>query len=310
MKIQTTYACINTSINCTTSKTFRLNSFSKERLFDATNENLKCLRKILEFNVKNEIKFFRIGSGLVPFASHPKAKNINWENKFKKEFEELGKFIKKNDLRITMHPDQFVVLNSPNDKVVENSVKEISYHARVLDLMKLDGKNKIEIHIGGVYGDKEESVKRFIKNFRKLSKKIKKRIAIENDGPLYGISDCLKISKKIKTPVIFDIFHQEVFLKSGGKEKKSLKTLIVESGRTWKKKDGVQILHYSNQSKEKRKGAHSEKIDSKKFREFILFLKKNFKNAKFDVILEVKNKEKSVFMAQNIIKNIYCGKDE
>ncbi len=303
MKVQVAYACINTSLNCTTSKTFRLASFSKEKLWEAIRENFRCLEEILKFNLNNGIRFFRIGSGLVPFASHPLAQGIGWEEEFKDHFKRIGKYIKENHLRVTMHPDQFVVLNSLSEKVVQNSVQELLYHAKVLDLMQLDEQNKIEIHVGGVYGNKKESAERFIKNFKKLPRAIKKRIAIENDGPLYGISDCLEISKRIEVPVIFDIFHQEVFLKAGGKERKSLERLLAEAKKTWKKKDGAQILHYSNQAIGKRVGAHSEKINLKKFREFVLFLNKNFKKGSLDIILEVKNKEKSVLATQKAIKD-------
>jgi UV DNA damage endonuclease len=52
-----------------------------------------------------------------------------------------------------MHPDQFVVLNSPNEKIVQNSINELTYHCRILDMMRLDETAKVQIHIGGVYGD-------------------------------------------------------------------------------------------------------------------------------------------------------------
>ncbi|HEY0579978.1 MAG TPA: hypothetical protein VGC75_04665, partial [Candidatus Nitrosocosmicus sp.] len=83
--------------------------------------NLNHLYKILKFNLENNILFFRISSDLIPFASHPVCQ-FDWDSYFNSEFEEIGKFVTKNKMRISMHPDQFVILNSNSEKIVQNSV--------------------------------------------------------------------------------------------------------------------------------------------------------------------------------------------
>ncbi|MFX1239573.1 MAG: UV DNA damage repair endonuclease UvsE, partial [Promethearchaeota archaeon] len=147
------YPCININLNCRSSRTFRLKSYSEKRLVETIENNLNCLEKILKFNYENGILFFRITSDLIPFASHP-IMSFDWQNHFKNKFKLIGSYIKESDMRITMHPGQYTVLNSINLNVVSNSIEELKYHAEVLDLLELDSSAKIITHIGGVYGNK------------------------------------------------------------------------------------------------------------------------------------------------------------
>jgi UV DNA damage endonuclease len=287
------YACINTQIDCTSNSTFRLSSYSEEKLKETIKKNIDCLRKILQFNLEHNILFFRIGSEFIPFASH-KINKFDWVKYFKKEFVEIGNFAKKNNMRLTMHPGQYTVLNSPRDDVVNNAIKDLEYHCKVLDAMNLDDTCKIKIHIGGIYGDKKAAIKRFIFNYKKLPSFVKKRLVIENDDKSYSLKDCLEISSKINIPVVFDFFHHEC-LNNGESNVEGLKLAM----KTWQKKDGKIITHYSNQKKNGRKGSHSETIDLKEFEKFL----KEIKDFDVDIMLEVKDKEQSVLNYKNIRKN-------
>src|SRR5215213_4756723 len=140
------YPCINTSIQRHHTSTFRLASYSEMRLIQTVSDNLAHLEKILKFNVENRLLFFRISSDLIPFASHPICK-FSWYKFFQSEFKQIGDYIKKHSIRITMHPDQFVILNSPDNKIVENSINELKYHCKVLDTMCLDDTAKVQIHV-------------------------------------------------------------------------------------------------------------------------------------------------------------------
>ncbi len=286
------YACINTEINCTSNKTFRLKSYSEEKLIETIKENLTCLKRILEFNLENNILLFRIGSELIPFAAHSINK-FNWMMYFKKEFEELGKFAKKNNMRLTMHPGQYTILNSPREEVVFNAVKDLEYHCNVLDAMNLDETCKVTIHIGGIYGDQKAAMGRFISNYKKLPSFVRKRLIIENDDKSYSLKDCLKISSELDIPVVFDFFHHAC-LNNSEYEVIALKNAM----KTWKKKDGLPLTHYSEQKKGGRKGSHSETID---LIEFANFLKK-VNGLDFDVELEVKDKEQSVLKVYTGLK--------
>jgi UV DNA damage endonuclease len=118
------YPCINNSISRKTASTFRLASYSESRMIQTIKDNLIHLNQILKYNVKNDLLFFRISSDLIPFASHPICK-LAWHNFFQYELEQIGDYIKKYNIRISMYPDQFVVLNSPNEKTVQRLVVEL-----------------------------------------------------------------------------------------------------------------------------------------------------------------------------------------
>ncbi|KPK32281.1 MAG: UV damage repair endonuclease UvdE [Chlamydiae bacterium SM23_39] len=281
------YPCINRTIGCTPNKTFRLASYSEKILKEKIKQNLDCLKKTLEFNVKNNLLFFRIGSGLVPFASHPIC-IFNWQRYFKKYFLEIGEYIKKNGFRISMHPDQFVLINSLKRDVIKKSIKELNYHCDVLNLMDLDESAKVQIHVGGVYKNKNASLNRFINNYKRLNKKIKKRLVIENDHMNFSFKDCLWINKKIDIPIVFDVFHHECL-----NNNEKVRETVIRAKKTWKKKDGVLMVDYSNQKVGARKGSHEENINLKKFKKFLRIAR----NIDFDIMLEIKDKEKSALKA-------------
>lgn len=291
------YACINTSLDCTTNSGFILKNYSEDNLKEKVKENLNCLQKILEYNVSKNIYFFRIGSGLIPFASHPVNK-FNWQNYFKKDFERIGKFIKENNIRVSMHPGQYTILNSPDPEIVSKSVKDILYHTEVLDLMKLDKSAKVQIHVGGVYGDKEKAKERFVKNYKKLPQKIKNRLAVENDDSLYSTKDCLDISNQIKIPVIFDVLHHR--LNNNGEK---IEDLIFEIIKSWKKEDGIPMVDYSSHKRGGRSGSHSQTINLIAFKNFL----KEIKGNKIDVMFEVKDKNISAEKAVKLLSKLNSG---
>ncbi|MFB5600925.1 MAG: UV DNA damage repair endonuclease UvsE [Nitrososphaeraceae archaeon] len=290
------YPCINHSIGKKTVSTFRLSSYTEERLIKCIRYNLDTLHSILKYNVDHGLMFFRISSDLVPFASHPIC-TFNWKEYFKCEFNDIGKFIMNNNMRISMHPDQFVLINARNTNIIQNSIKELEYHAEILNLMNLDSSAKIQIHVGGIYGEKQISKKRFILNYNNLlSDNVKKRLVIENDDHLYNVKDCLEIHGDIQIPIILDTFHHECYA-----DGINLIDAFKKVEHTWENsKDGVMMIDYSSQEQNQRKGKHSSTLDSQKFLKFILST--NFLD--FDIMLEIKDKEKSAIKARNLVDQI------
>jgi len=283
------YPCINRTIDCNANSTFRLKSYSETRLKDSIENNLDCLRRILQFNFEHKLLFFRISSDIVPFASHP-INSFNWQKYSQQEFGDIGEFITKNRMRISMHPDQFTLINSSKNEIFERSKKELKYHAEILDLMKMGTSAKIQIHVGGAYGNKKESIERFATRFSELDDAIIRRLVIENDDRLYDLNDCLKINALTQIPIIFDVFHHKL----NNSAAQSTEECFQLFTKTWnEKRDGIPMVDYSSQKTNGSPRQHSETID---IEDFALFLKQT-NPFDFDVMLEIKDKEKSAFKA-------------
>ena len=287
MPVKIGYPCINYSVPCRSNRTFRLASYSKERVITTVRGNLACLHSVLEYNAINGILFFRISSDIIPFASHPVC-TFDWQHEFGEEFCALGDIIREHGMRISMHPDQFVLINALDPGIVERSVSELEYHAAVLDVMGLDESAKIQIHIGGVYGNRTASLARFVEHYRILPPAVQRRLVIENDDRSYTVKDCTKISRKTGVPVLFDSFHHEVN-SSGGTVADNLRIVSL----TWDGHDGVPMVDYSSQEPGKRRGNHAHTLNPNHFRQFL----QEIRGFDLDIMLEIKEKEKAASKA-------------
>lgn len=287
------YPCINRTVACQGNKTFRLKSYSPNRLIDTIQNNLTCLRKILTFNVSHNLLFFRITSDLIPFASHPIC-TYPWQTHFKETLHSLGDFITTHKIRISMHPDQFTLINSPHTDIFARSIKELSYHAQVLDLMKLDATHKIQIHVGGKYDDKKKSMQRFIHRYTQLPAPITKRLVIENDDRIYTPSDCLAIHQQTHIPILYDSFHHET-----NPDQHTLAEALTHIMNTWKPHDGLPMIDYSSQQPHMRKGKHAETINQSHFTNFL----QKSKPHNCDIMLEIKDKDISARKAVSIAQS-------
>jgi UV DNA damage endonuclease len=281
------YPCINRSIGCTSSRTFRLASYSDKRLVETVTQNLDCLERVLCWNADHGVGFFRITSDLVPFASHPVC-TYDWAGHFRDRFRSIGRLARRHRMRISMHPDQFVLINARDQAIVASSVRELEYHARVLDLMGLPASAKLQIHVGGVYGDKQASILRFAERYQRLPPAVKRRLVVENDDRSYTVSDCLEVNRLTGVPVLFDVFHHKV--NSSGE---SVRNALRICAATWHRADGPPMVDYSSQEPGQRRGRHAEHIDARDFRKFL----KAARGVECDLMLEIKDKESSALKA-------------
>ena len=284
---------MNRGIGCSPARTFRLRSYSEERLVETVESNLSCLLRILRFNVEHGIFFFRVTSDLVPFASHPVC-TFPWQTHFAERLKQIGGFIKRHRIRISMHPDQFTLINSLDKAIFRSSVRELIYHNQVLDLMALGPSAKIQIHVGGVYGDKAGSMKRFVDRYRTLDPGIRKRLVIENDDRSYGVADCLRIHGDTGVPILLDVLHHRVRNQS-----ESLRDVIEQAQGTWRRRDGLPMMDYSAQKPGGKPGQHAETVDLRHFRRFV----QETKPFDFDLMLEIKDKERSALRAVDALSH-------
>jgi UV DNA damage endonuclease len=283
------------STGCKPDKSFRLTSYNKEKLFSTVKSNLECILKTLEFNQRNELLYYRIAD-FIPFASHPVSLALKEIlDFFQDELDEIGAYIRKHSFRIAMHPGQYTILNSPRKEVVDNATKELLYNTLVLDRMGLNSTAKVQIHVGGVYGEKSTAIKRFIRNYLKMPSNIQNRLAIENDDRLFDLQDCLAIHKAIKIPVIFDVFHHSI--KNNNED---VVQAIQQAQETWEEAfDGILMLDWSSQQPESKAGKHANSIDISRFQAFIQ-LTRNFD---FDIMLEIRDKEQSALKAIKVLRD-------
>lgn len=285
------YACLTIGVRETGFKTCIMKNANEENLLSIINHNLEVLDNIIDYNVKNDIKLFRISSDIIPFGSSP-VNNLKWWDIFEEKLSFIGNKIKKSEMRVSMHPGQYTVLNSPTGDVVLSAVKDLEYHNVFLDSLKVNKENKIILHIGGVYGDKKLAIDRFSRNYILLNEKIKERLVIENDDKCFNIEDVLYISKKLQIPVIYDNLHNKVLPADKFKDDRYW---IKEVNKTWSNGNGPQKIHYSQQDKNKRAGAHSTSININEFVDFIRNL-----DPDIDIMLEAKDKNLSAVKCINV----------
>ena len=203
---------------------------------------------------------------------------------------EIGNIARQAGQRLTMHPGPFHCLASPNPKVVERTIIGLNKHSEQFNMMGYEPShyNKINIHVGGAYGDKESALNRFCKNFELLRDDTKKRLVVENDdSPTeYSVKDLYEgVYKRIGIPVTFDYFHHK-FNTGGQTEEEALKL----ASTTWP--EGItQCCHYSeSRRKEKldesiRPQAHSD----------IIYERINTYGLEPDIVIEAKLKEQAIF---------------
>lgn len=279
------YACLTVDVPGTAMRSCMMKNASEDKLYELIEANLQALEHILDYNRIHGIKLFRISSDLIPFGSSP-VNTLLWWDIFDRQFVHLGEKIKAYDIRVSMHPGQYTVLNSPEEEVVGRAIKDLLYHTKVLDCLRTGSESKIVLHIGGVYKDKLFAMERFCINYAKLDVSIKQRLVIENDDKSYNIADVLTIGTKLGVPVIFDNLHHEA---NPPEQSKSEIFWINECQKTWLKKDGIQKIHYSQQETGKKAGSHSNSIREEEFMDFYSRLQRE----DLDIMLEVKDKNQS-----------------
>ena len=204
------YACLNLDVFESNFKTLRLSSLSDEKLLVLIEHNLSALEAIVDYNIKHKIELFRITSSLIPFGSLH-VNQINWKVVFKDKLLIIKSKIVSSGMRISVHPGQFTVLNSLDENVVLSSILELEYHTDILESLGGTQESKMILHVGGVYGDKDLAIARFIDVYQnRLSERIKRHLVIENDDRLFTLLDVLNISGVINIPVIYDNLHHKI----------------------------------------------------------------------------------------------------
>ena len=161
-------------------------------------------------------------------------------------------------------------------------------HGDTFDMMNLSRTpyNKINIHIGGAYGDKEKSMERFCKNFERLPDSVKTRLTVENDdkASMYSVKDLMYLYERIGIPIVFD-YHHHKFCTGGLSEQEALELAI----STWPK-DIVPVVHYSESRSEEKL---DESIKAQAHSDLIKDTIQTY-GLDIDVVVEAKHKELAI----------------
>jgi UV DNA damage endonuclease len=189
-----------------------LSRFSRKEQLDYLSgiclHNAKSLLDALIYCEKNQILDFRINSQILPLKTHHdvgySTDELPGYETIIRTFQSCGKFCRDKNIRTTFHPDQFILLSSLTQSVVDNSIKELLYHAEVSEWVNAD---VINLHAGGAYGDKGQTLKRLSKQIENLPGSIRSRLTLENDDRIFTPHDLLPVCKDIGIPMVYDVHH-------------------------------------------------------------------------------------------------------
>ena len=283
------YACINMSMpGRTTNRTMRKSTLEQKGIAYQSQialQNASDLIYILEWNRLNGISFFRMSSDIIPWGNTIQLEDLPDYRKIAEELKKAGDFAAFHNMRLTMHPGPFTTLSSPSTNVVENGIKDLELHGKVMDLMGLSKTpyNKINIHMGGTHGDKIASMDRFCQNFYRLSKSVQNRLTIENDDKesMYTVSDLMYVHNLIRIPIVFDYHHHDC-----QKDPMPQEEALRIAAATWPK--GIRpVVHYSES---KALHENNSKIKVQAHSDYINQLP-NLYDIDADIMLECKAKE-------------------
>ena len=280
------YACINMGLHeegISSTRSMIKRTFLEKGIQYASQialANVTGLLKILQWNAGHGIKVFRVTSDLFPWASEYNIEALPDFADIRALLEEVGR----QPVRMSTHPGPFNKL-AGSGFTLANTIKDLDIHGQVFDLMGLPQSHmhKINIHVGGAYGDKVETAKRFAENMILLSQSAQKRLTVENDDKpgLYAVADLMPIHEATGIPIVFDYFHHK--LHSGGLTEEEA---FLKAYQTW---DVKPVFHYSSsrrntEDNNAKKEAHSDWVHEKI----------NTYGKDIDIILETKMKELSL----------------
>ncbi len=286
------YACINLSLEASTNSTTRLALIGdRERWLAPCQRNLQAMASILQFNGEHGLNF-RVGSQMVPFASHPSLPH-DWEALFATELRALGAAAREKGVRLSMHPGQYCIPGSPRSEVVESSLAELRYSARLLQILG-EEEGVVVVHMGGQYGDFEATRQRTIANLRG-EHDILRYLAFEHDDRIWPAHEVLPVCDQLGVPLIVDNLHYQML-----PGKLEWRSLLFEAIARWRGRRPK--FHLSSQAPGKRPGAHSDRIAEDDIRMFSEVVPCR----EYDLMVEAKDKEQAALEVQARLREWGC----
>jgi UV DNA damage endonuclease len=256
--------------------------------------SVERLEAIFDYLASVDIAMYRMTASLAPYATHPEMPQFRGQvEECAPELAALGDRARGAGLRLSMHPGQYVVLNSEDERVRSLAVADLDLQAALLDAMGMGPEAVVVLHVGGAAGGLDAGMDRFMEGFERLSDSAQRRLVIENDDRTYALAHVLDLHRRTGAPVVWDILHHHCNDPDGVPDREALELAL----GTWP--DAVRPkIHYSSPKTavevKKRKvvlpqlRAHADMIDPIGFDHF---LRETAAGLDFDVMLEAKAKD-------------------
>lgn len=203
-------------------------------------DNLSRLDNAIDYCHAHGIRLYRLTSALFPFADDPIGEDVLEE--FGEAIAAKGQRALDLGIRLVLHPDQFVVLSSDSPQVVENSIKILKTHARVMDMLTQPRSSWAAIQI---HGGKSGRAEQLVRVIRQLPEAIRSRLALENDEYSYSALEILEVCRAARVPMVFDAHHHIVHEKLDSYEDPSIAEILRAARETWPVPEW-QLVHISN----------------------------------------------------------------
>lgn len=275
------------------SRTTPRRTYTVKRAQELALKNIADLETMLKWNHENGIHVFRLSSDIFPHFTDPETEPYTME--FARDaLIKAGEWARQYGQRITMHPGQFNQIATPTQSVFDKTVQDLSMHCQILDWMGVPVEDGIvNIHGGGVYGDKESTIRKWCDRFDDLPREVRRRLSIENCEKCYCVRDCLEIAHQVHIPVVFDSHHYTCYNHYHKEEtQESPEDLMSEALETWWSRGGRPLCHVSSQREGARVGTHSDLIES--LPDYFLQVPEFYQTG-LDIDVEAKAKEVAIF---------------
>ncbi|WP_293156000.1 MULTISPECIES: UV DNA damage repair endonuclease UvsE [unclassified Microcoleus] len=236
----------------TTSDAVRFRTVTRKRLLQLTEieqekvlrelyaDNLKRLDKALDFCYANGIKLYRMTSALFPFADTDLGETVL--DSMNEELRRVGDRTIDLNIRLVLHPDQFVVLSSDKPDVVKNSIKILATHALIMDMLQQPRSPYALMNIHGGKGDRTSQLTSVI---RDLPESIRSRLTFENDEYAYSCSELLEVCLDTAVPLVFDAHHHVIHEHLETYNDPNVAEMLAAAKTTWPVPEW-QLVHISN----------------------------------------------------------------
>ncbi|AVZ31656.1 UV DNA damage repair endonuclease UvsE [Nodularia spumigena] len=205
-------------------------------------DNLQRLDAALSFCQQNNIRLYRMTSALFPLSDMEDEIGANILEEMSADLSKIGQKAQALDIRMVLHPDQFVVLSSDSPEVVKTSIKILERHARTFDLLGLP---RSPWSLMNIHGGKSQRSAELIKVISELPAEIKNRLTLENDEYAYSSEEILAVCEQTGIPMVFDAHHQICHEKLDSYDDPSVAAMLYAARETWANPDW-QLVHISN----------------------------------------------------------------